>query len=190
MELKALRKENAELRKILEFGIKKDFDLIFAQVISKDISEDSILVNKGKKDGVEEGMAAITESKVLVGKVGEVFGDYAQVLLISKKDFTFPVKVNRLNKKEGEFSEENEISGIARGKGNFKVAIELLPKDVQIEKEDIVSTTLLGNIFPEDLLVGEIEEIKKSDPEPFQQGKIKPYFRELTLEDLFLIKQK
>lgn len=181
LELKELEKENKNLREALDLELEKEFNLILTEIISQKSEGDFVLINRGKKDGVSENMPLITKEKVLVGKVGQVFNNFSQVILISNKNFTFSVKVE---------SEDDSILGSAKGKGNFKLQIELLPSDSPIKTGDIVSTALLEGTFPENLLVGEIKNIKKSDIKPFQEGEIEPYFRKLNLETLFLIKEE
>ena len=181
LRLKDLEKENKELREALELGLKEEYHLILADVISRKIEEDSILINRGGKDGVSENMTAITKEKILIGKVEKVFDDFSQVVLISKKDFTFSVAVE---------TDTGAILGASKGQGNSKLKIELLPKEVQIKKGDMVSTSILGGTFPKNLLVGKIASCEKKDVEPFQEGEITPFFKELHLETLFLIKSQ
>jgi len=181
LKIKDLEKENKELREVLGLGLKEEFNLIFAEVISEKDKEDSLLINRGGKDGVSEGMAAITKEKVLVGKVKKVFDDFSQVVLISEKDFTFSVEVQ---------TGEGSVLGACKGEGDSKLKIELLPQEALIKKGDVVFTSLLGATFPKNLLVGKIKSISKEDVEPFQQGEITPFFKELTLENLFLVEPK
>lgn len=188
LELKELEKENKNLREALDLELEKEFKLILAEIISQKTEGDFVLINQGKKDGVSENMPLITKEKVLVGKVGQVFNNFSQVILISNKNFTFSVKIALPTGRQE--SEEDSILGSARGKGNFELQIELLPSDSPIKTGDIVSTALLEGTFPENLLVGEIKNIKKSDIKPFQEGEIEPYFRKLNLETLFLIKKE
>ena len=70
--LQELKKENEFLRKALDVGLEKEFQLELAQVISKDISEDSILINRGAEDGIAEDFPVITAQKLLLGKIGKV----------------------------------------------------------------------------------------------------------------------
>lgn len=181
LQLEDLEEENKKLRKALDLGLEKEYSLILSDIISKKIEEDSILINLGRKDGVSEEMTAITEEKILIGKVGKVFDNFSQVILITQKDFSFSVEVE---------TKEEQVLGAAQGQGNFKLKIEFLPKETQIKEGDMVITSVLGGNFPKNLLVGEIKTIKKSDVEPFQTGEIAPFFKKLPLENLFLIVPK
>ena len=64
-----IKEENDALREALDIGLEHDFNLMIADVFSKDILQDSILINKGKTDGVIEGMPVITPQKILLGKI-------------------------------------------------------------------------------------------------------------------------
>ncbi len=179
LELEDLRKNNEIFKKALELGIQKDFDLVFTEVLLKKSEEDSILVSSGSKDGILIGMPLINEEKILIGKINKVLPDFSEVDLISKNSFTFSVEV-----KNGEKS----LLAVAKGKGGGKMRIELLPKDSLVEEGDIVSTSLLGGKFLSIFLVGEIKNIDRSDSKPFQEGEIIPYFKDIKLEKLFIVK--
>ncbi len=207
LELKDLEEENKELREALELGLKTEYRLIFAEVISKKVEEDSILVNRGEKDGVSEGMTAITKERVLLGKVEEVFDDFSKIRLITDKGFTFSVIVepdigitrgglsdNLIEELSQGLAEDSSVSSAedsvlaaCEGKGNFGLKIKFLPQDCQIKEGYIVSTSFLGGIFPENLLVGRVKEIEKKDIEVFQEGEISPFFKDLEIETLFLV---
>lgn len=187
IKLKAAAEENLYLKQALGLGIQEKFRVLEAQFVSKDPEAEAIILNKGEKHGVMKGMPVITKEKVLVGKVEEVFRDFSKVILITGKDFKFSVEVSA---KE---PEENGIEGrktlaACRGSGGG-LFLELAPKDSEIEPGDIVATSILGGVFPEGFLVGEITNVKKNDPEPFQEGVIKPYFLESDLKILFLLKE-
>jgi len=53
--------------------------------------------------------------------------------------------------------------------------------------KDLVFTSGLGGKFPGGVLVGYLEETKKNEAEKFQEGTVKPYFLETTLNQVFII---
>jgi len=174
--LEEFKKENEFLREALNIGLEKDFQLVFSEVISKDISQDSILINKGLKDGISRGFPVVTCQKTLLGRVGEVYQDFSEVILISNADTSFDAKVS-----------EKEIYGVIKGKGNLKLYFDLIPKDKEIFEGDLIITTILGGVFPEGLLIGLIKEIKKLDIEPWQTAEIELSFNIKDLDNLFII---
>lgn len=175
--LKELKKENEILRTALNLGLEKEFELKMARVIGKEISQDYLIIDKGEKDGLEKGLAVITQQKALVGKIGDVYNNFSSVQLLTSKNNSFDVKMS-----------EKEIYGLAKGKGNFKLSLDLIPKEKEIEVGDRLVTSAGGGIFPNGLLVGEISRVKKSDIEPFQEIEIKPTFDVKDLDLLFIIK--
>jgi len=176
IRLKSLEDENKTLREALNIGLEKEYNLSFADVISKDASEDIILIDKGSKDGISQGMNVITAQKVLVGKVVEVFNNYSKVMLIYHKKMSFDVKIG-----------QEEINAIAKGQGNLNIIAGLIPQEKKVFKGDIVSTSGLEGVFPEGLLVGKIEEITKNDIDPFQTAKIEKYLNVSEIKNVFII---
>jgi len=174
--LKELERENKDLREALNLGLEKDFQLVLSQVINKDISQDSLLVNKGSEDGIFPGLPVITSQKTLLGQIGKVYKDFSEVILITNKESSFDAKIT-----------EKEIYGAVKGKGNLKASLNLLPKEEDISEGEIVVTSTLGGIFPPKLLVGIIKEIKKTDIEPFQTAELALSFNLGELDNVFII---
>ena len=176
--LKELKKENELLREALEIGLEKEFKLILTQVTGKDISQDFILIDKGAKNGISENLPVITQQKVLVGKIIQVYKNFSKVQLISDKDISFDAKISG-----------QEIFGLVKGKGNFNLYLDLVPQEEEIKEGDLLVTSALGGVFPSGLLIGEISQVRKSDLEPFQVAEIEPSFNIKDLEKLFIITQ-
>jgi len=189
-QLIELEKENKLLREALEIGLEKEFKLSLAEVISKDISQDSILINKGSKDGITNNSPVIGQQKTLIGKIGEVYENFSRVILISNKESSFDAKVQTGSFapfNSSEIKAENDISGVVKGKGNLQLFLDLVPQEKEIKEGDFVITSSLGGIFPRGLLVGQIGKVLRSDIEPFQQAKIRPAFNIKKLETVFII---
>jgi len=171
-----LEKENEVLKEALGIGLEKEFKLALAEVVSKDISQDSILINKGSKDGITENCPVITQQKTLIGKIDEVYENFSRVILIFNKESSFDVQIS-----------ETDISGVVKGKGNLQLFLDFVPQEKEIKEGDFIVTTSLGGIFPKGLLVGQIGKVLRSDIEPFQQAKIRPAFDIKELETVFII---
>ncbi len=173
--LKEKERENEVLRKAMDLDLDNDFDLIFARVSGFDFIEDSFLINKGKQDGVSLGMPVISEQKVAIGQIFEVYDKFSKVILITqKKDSFFDARVQR-----------KDASGVIKGEGEFKLILDLIPKEKEIEKGDFVLT--MGEIFPPDFPVGRIKKVLKTDTSSFQQADIAPLFNPKTLKNVFII---
>ena len=184
--LQELKEENKTLRQALEINLEKEFKLVLSEVIGKDIGEDFILINKGSTHGISEKMPVITSEKVLVGKISEVYNNFSKVMLISNKDEenSFYVKIQSVLNSDEEIK---DISIIAKGKGGYKLFLEMIPKDIEILEGEIVITDILAGIFPKGLLVGEIKKVEKSDTEPFQTAEISLFFDIKKIDSLFVL---
>ena len=176
VSLRNFEKENEELRAALKIGLEKEFKLSITQVISKDISQDFILVNKGFEDGLSKDLPVITPQKILVGKIYEVYKNYSRVILISSKESSFDGKIV-----------EKEILGQVRGEGNLKVSFDLIPQDKEVSEGDLVETSILGGIFPKGILVGQINKVQKGDVQTFNKAEIYSFLDLGKLETVFVI---
>ncbi|MDO8503332.1 MAG: rod shape-determining protein MreC [bacterium] len=174
--LKELGKENGLLRQALNLGLEKEFELKLVHVIGKDVFQDALTVNKGSADGVAVGLPVITSQKFLVGRIGEVYKNFSWVILISNKESFFDAKIG-----------EKDAYGVIKGKGSSLLGFEFVPRDKKIEKGDFITTSSLGGVFPQDLLVGQVEGVNKSDVEPFQKIEVKPSFDLGEIGDLLIV---
>ncbi len=174
--LKEVKKENEALRKALEIGLKKEFNLIFAEIISKDLNEDYIRINKGSVAGIFKGQTVITESKILLGKIDEVSENFSRIMLISNIKSFLDAKI-----------QDRETQGIVEGRGGILLSLRHISQDKEVLVGDLVVTTSLGGIFPRGLLVGIVKGIERSDVKPTQEVKITPLFDLTNLESAFII---
>ena len=101
-------KENEKLRTALGIEPEEKFKLILAEVISKDISEDMILINKGSKDGLSLATPVLTESRALLGRVSEVYDRFSKVILISNKNSSFDAKI-----------QGKDVFGVIKGNNSY-----------------------------------------------------------------------
>jgi len=177
IELERLKRENEILRTALGLGLEKEFDLEIAHVIGKEISDDYLIINKGFSNGIRSGFPVITENKVLIGKITEVYENISKAELLSSKNSSFDIEIL-----------EKDIYSLAKGKGNSEILLDLIAREEKIDIGDKVITSALGGNFPKALLVGEVKNIKKSDTAAFQQAEVKLSFEIKDLRDIFIIK--
>lgn len=174
--LKELRRENALLRNALEVGPAKTFQLALAEVVSQDISQDTILINQGKKDGLAVDMPVVTQENVLLGKISEVYDKFSRVILVTSENSSFDAKVS-----------DADITGVIKGRGGAQLTLDLVPKTKELKQGDLIITTTLGGVYPKGLLVGTVRNAQKSDTEPFWRTEISPLFRANELSYVFVI---
>jgi len=177
--LRYLENENEVLRKALDVGLQTEYKLIFANIIGKDISQDYLIIDKGLADNVFKDMAAITENKVIVGRISDVYNNFSKIMLISSAKSSFDGRVMG-----------KDTAGLVKGEGRLGAIFDLISRDKDIAVNDTIITNNLGAVFPAGLLVGTVENIKKDDVEPFQQVDIRPSFDLNSINSLFLIAER
>ena len=179
LSLQDIAKENEELRKALSLGVEKAFRIVSASIVGKDPGEDTLLVNKGSSDGIQEGMAVITPENVAVGKIGAVFEHSSRLILLSHPRFSFDAKIM----KQG-------VVGVVRGQGRYGALLDFIPQESTVLAGDVVQSSSLGGIFPENLLIGKVKEVKSSSTKSFQQATLSLFFDVRKVDLVFVIVER
>lgn len=150
------------LQVILDFKKRSRLDLIAAEVIARNPAQwfDTIMINKGKRDGIQLDMGVIVPDGV-IGKVVNVGPDYAQVQLIGDR-----------NSAIGAIVQETRDAGIAQGMNNQTLRFKYLQHDSKVEAGDRVVTSGMEGSFSKGLYIGEVVEIKSDKSLKFLQIKI------------------
>lgn len=131
------------------------FQFVSAKVINNSVHRftNFITINKGKNDGISTGMAVISPNGA-VGKVRTTSRHYSVVTSLLHVD----VQVSAFLKRTGHFG-TIQWDGINPDYVKFK----FIPRHVEPVKGDTVVTSGYNAIFPEGIMVGWIDDIKKTD---------------------------
>lgn len=166
-EMAPLETENARLRRLLKFSQKHPYRYQPARVISTDILGQfrTVMISAGKNQGVKKH-APVVNANGVVGRVVEVFGEYARVLLMVDPNSSIDGRVKR-----------TEAKGIIQGTNDnekllCQFAFSLRTEDIQ--KGDVILTSGLDQQFPAGLTLGKVVKISKSEYGIFQEAKIAP----------------
>jgi len=152
-----------------------DVPMISARVIggSADSASQTIYLDRGERDGIRRNMGVITPDGV-VGKVIESYKDTAQVLLLTDKDSGV-----------GAMLVDSRLQGPVGGTGEPLLIMKYIPNDDNVNSGERVVTSGMDRIFPRDLPVGTIAEIKSGNP--FKQLRVKPAASLERLEEVFVL---
>jgi rod shape-determining protein MreC len=166
-----LADENAELRSKLErynqllqatggnaikdSAVIKQFDFISAKVVNNSVNRSTnyLTINKGADDGVTQGMAVISPLGV-VGKVKAVSEHYSVVTSILHTEYRISTLIKRTN---------HYGSAHWDGLDPDYIKLDFVPRHVNPVKGDTVITSAFNAIFPEGIMVGVIEEVKRNE---------------------------
>lgn len=175
----ALARENADLRRLLEFRERQPFKTVACGVIARDDGYgwwQTIRLDKGHTAGILENMAVITPDG-LVGRTIEVSEDTSDVLLISDRNFKVSVQFEEV----GSFGVMCGGGVDLRGSHELGVLcapasplVDYIRKDVQIRNGGMVVTSGLGGVFPRGLAVGRVRRIFMDESGLFQRVELVP----------------
>lgn len=174
-EMEEIREENNVLREALNIDFLEEKNLIFSEVIGKDLRTHQILVRHEK--AVMEGDPVVTPEGILIGIIEEVHQNFSQVRLITSPESVFEVKVQ---------SEDAPI-GVLRGTGERTLFLDLLPKDKKIERGDSVVGLPREGAAMKGIYIGRVREIEDSDVEAFMQAKVSQGIDVRYIDYLFVV---
>lgn len=175
-QLAVLKSENAAARRLLGAPLPADWRFLPAQVMG--VNSDFLQIDKGRAEGVKEGMVVVLE-KVLVGKVVRSSEHFSQVLLPSSEGAKI-LAISRLG-------DEGEVlaKGVSLGQA-ARLSFERVLLEETLEPNDWVMTAG-DEIFPPNLLLGKITKVFKKEGEIYQRAEIEPVIRPEHLEIVFVV---
>jgi rod shape-determining protein MreC len=133
----------------------KQFDFVSAKVVANTVHRftNFLTINKGSADSVAPGMAVIS-SLGAVGKVKSVSKHFSVVTSLLHID----VQMSVLIKKTGDFGTVQWD-----GKDPDYVKLKFVPSHVNAAKGDTIITSGFNAVYPEGVMVGVIDDIKKNE---------------------------
>lgn len=181
------RNENNRLRALLNFKEQKDLETIGARVIGYSTNnwDNRIIIDRGAKDGVEEGMPVITYKGALVGRVDYVGAFSAQVLLCNDSEFVVGGIVER---------PESRAIGLVKGQQNNpgvnimeNISWNISSEEGDIKVGDPIVTSGLSNLYPRGIPIGEVINVEYDNYGLSQKAEIELYMNIKTIEEVLVI---
>ena len=158
--VKNLEDENKKLRELT--GKEKsrgDYTEVQASVVSRNPDKwyDLVGIDKGAQQGIKKDMAVVTP-KGLVGRVKSVSQFTSSVELLSS--------MSRTNRVSAIVQGQENIFGLIEGYDKEKqlLLFTKISSDAKVEKDQLVVTSGLGDIFPKGLAIGKIADVQ---PDPY-----------------------
>jgi rod shape-determining protein MreC len=133
----------------------------------------TIEIDRGERDGIHRNQPVITPDGA-VGKVIEAYRDLAQVLLLTDKDSGV-----------GAMLVESRIQSPVGGTGEPMLTMKYVPTDETVNVGEKIVTSGMDRIFPRDVPVGTVVEVKTGNP--FKQIRVKPAAKLDRLEEVFVL---
>lgn len=146
---KKLKYENKVLRKLIKLAPFPKMYFITAQVIASSggTFSHNIMINAGKKHGVQVGQAVVTH-RGLVGRIVEVSNDSSRVLLVTDMSMRVPAVL-----------ETTRARTIIGGNNTKYMQAHYLPKNEKVSVGDRVVSSFEGGVFPPNIVIGRIVSV-------------------------------
>jgi rod shape-determining protein MreC len=176
-QLKTLENENATLREFLKFTNNGQAKTVMATIIGKsdlDQANQTVMLDRGSKDGLAVGLAVVNEDGHIFGKVIGVTENSAQACLVTSNQCQFAAAIQNKSK----------TIGIAKGDLGLTVKMELIPQSEVVKTGSVVVTSGLERNIPGGIVVGSISQVIKENNELWQDARIEPM---IDLDDTMLV---
>ncbi|MBQ9993631.1 MAG: rod shape-determining protein MreC, partial [Clostridia bacterium] len=182
VDYEEVKQENERLKKLLDIKEdNEDFKFAAATVISRDASDEfyGFIIDKGSLHGVEFLDPVITEDG-LVGYVSQLGPISSKVTTIFSPS-TDVGAIDRRTLDGGVLSGDSELA-----KNGF-TKLSYLQRDCDVTAGDIIVTSGLGGIYPKNLIIGEVSEIKAESQDISLYAVITPLADITACTDVYVI---
>ncbi len=177
--------DNKALRDQFLLSYPKTSNLLEASVISSPsfipgvTSAESLIINRGQKDGVRLGMVVIYKDN-FIGVIKEISDNTSKITLITNSNFSVTSE-----------SLETKAQGVIKGQGAGEMILDNVVLSQQLKQNDLVLTKgegdLKNTIMP-GLIIGKILSVNKNPSDLFQVAKIKSLLDFSHLSTVFIVK--
>ncbi len=149
--------ENTHLRTLLNGNIPIQPKAILGEIshMGRDPFTHTVVVNRGSQHNIKAGQAVV-DSKGVIGQVTRVYPFTSEVTLITDKELSIPIQIER-----------NQLRAIAFGEGNNTLDIPYLPTNVDIKVGDKLVTSGIDGVYPSGLAVAIVTKIQQNPESPF-----------------------
>ena len=162
-----------------KLNTRENISLTCAGIVSNSITKirNFIVLDKGKKDKIFNGMGVITDNGV-IGIVQQVTDNYSKAISLLNSDLLISVKLQSCG-----------VIGSLNWSGGDPSIINLLyiPKYAKIKIDEDVITTGFDHCFPKNIKVGKVIEIKNNESDLFYEIKVKLYEDFSRINQVFLL---
>jgi len=169
----------AALTELLRLGSQFGSDkLTVANVIARDPTpmRAVVLIDRGTRDGVQNGMPVLGKGGALVGTVERALEGNAWVRLITDPKSAANAIV-----------QESRWSAVAVGGPDHTVRMEFLEQGAEVKPGDTVLTSGLGGVYPPGLLIGRVAKVEGGPLDVFKRVQVEPAARLSSLESVAVL---
>ena len=164
LQTEQLAAENAKLRELLGARERASLRSVIVEVMydARDPFTRKLALDKGIQNGVQAGQPVI-DAKGLIGQITRSFSYSSEVTLLTDRNATVPVEVQR-----------NGLRSVAFGAGPGQMELRYLAHTADIRNGDVLVTSGLDSVYPAGLPVGKVKSIARGSDQSFSRVLIDP----------------
>ena len=177
LQLREALVASGRLQRIAAMRERFETPMLPAELVGVDASPwfRSVLVDRGRHDGVHSGMPVISEHG-LVGLVSATSRTAAKTMLLLDRQSSIDGVVQR-----------SRARGIVRGTGTGRLHFEFVARDHDVRVGDVLITSGLGGVYPKGLRIGEISEVPDPGARLLGAAIVEPAVDYGRLEQVFVM---
>jgi rod shape-determining protein MreC len=167
---------NRELKGMLSLKDTISIPTFPATIVSKSLSvtQNTITINAGQKDGIKPGMPVISY-KGFVGIIQSCSESFSIARTLKNVDLKFTVK-----------NEKNRLNGIMKWDGE-KLMIVDVPRTYDFDVGDRIITSEVSSIIPVPIPVGLVSKIEEDKTGLLNLIQVTPFEEVLSVENVFIL---
>jgi rod shape-determining protein MreC len=175
--LRRAEAENKELRRMLGIAPRPGWKLIPAEVVGKTTTfqRNMLTINLGSNDGIEPGMAAITDAGI-AGRIYSTSGHFSLVQMLFNTDVRIASKIAR-----------TRVEGIISWEGGPSLTMRNIPKAFDVQLGDLVVSSEYSQFFPADVPIGVVDSIAPETNSLFRRVMVSPSVNFYRVEHVYVI---
>ena len=179
LQLSMLREQgilNRELKGMLGLKDTNSLPLFPATIVSKSLSitQNSITINAGKKEGLKPGMPVLSY-RGLVGIIQSCSDNFSIARTLKNVDLKLTVK-----------NEKNRLNGILKWDGEKLMVVDV-PKTFDFDVGDRIITSEISSIVAVPIPVGIVSKIEEDKSGLLNLIHVEPFEEVLSVENVFIL---
>ena len=186
-DVNSLKGENQRLRDMLDIRDNKlkNYKVRVAEVIARspDRWNHLITISKGSNDGIKPEMAVVSANGDLLGRVSSVstFSSNVELLMDIEKGNYISTMI------QGTSPIYGVIEGYVMQNNQGFLVMKKIPQQVQITKDSYVTTSGMGGVMPQGLMIGQVDSVTVGDYGLTQTVYVRPLANFYQIEQVFVV---
>ena len=164
LQLEQLATENGRLRELLGARERTVVRSVIAEVLydARDSFSRKVVLDKGLQQGVQPGQPVI-DARGVIGQVTRAFPLSSEVTLLTDRNATIPVEVQRTG-----------MRSVAFGAGSGLMELRYLSTGAEIKPADMMVTSGLDGLYPAGLPVARVRRVERGADSTFSRVLLEP----------------